>query len=364
MNSLLHIVGARPQFIKLAMIFRALCHRPGLTQLVLHTGQHYDTNLSQDFFNDLELPKPAINLGVGSVGTSIQCARMLEGICHYVQRERPRLTVLYGDTNSTLAGALAATQAGIPVAHVEAGMRCGNLYMPEEINRVVTDHLSEILFCASETARANLVNEGLGSREVHVVGDIMLDCFNYERARRPLSLDTLARYGLDPKGYILVTIHRAENTDDKESLESILSGLALVAATQQVLLPLHPRTRARIMEEPQLGRHLSNLKVIDPVGYHDMLTLESYARVIATDSGGVQKEAFYCGVPCVLLRGTTEWRELVDLGAAILGNCKNPLKLAGQIVDAAHQQWESSTPYGTGNAANAIAEVLVRRVPS
>jgi UDP-N-acetylglucosamine 2-epimerase len=314
------IIGARPQFIKAAMVSRALRKRH--IHVLVHTGQHYDANMSQVFFEELDIPAPDVNLGVGSGTHGEQTAAMLAGSESVLLQERPVWVVVYGDTNSTLAGALAAAKLGIPVAHVEAGLRSFNRTMPEEINRVVVDHLSALLLCPSQTAVENLAAEGI-TRGVHLVGDVMAEAlaFAAERARRRSTV--LARLGLAEKGYLLVTVHRAENTDDLTRLRNVLR--ALDALEEPVIFPVHPRTRKAI--EALGHRPATHVRMLDPVGYVDMVRLEQSARLILTDSGGVQKEAYWLGVPCVTLREETEWVETVQAGWNVLAGAD-----AGRIV--------------------------------
>ena len=302
------VVGARPQFIKAAPVSRVLRQRH--TEVLVHTGQHYDENMSAVFFAELDLPQPDVNLGVGSGSHGAQTAAMLAGIEHVLLAEKPDWVLVYGDTNSTLAGALAAAKLHMPVAHVEAGLRSFNRAMPEEINRVLTDHVSDLLFCPSQTAVDNLAHEGI-VRGVHLVGDVMADALAYAAERAQSHSDILQRLGLSEKDFLLATVHRAENTDDPARLRAILEAFA--ALDELIVFPVHPRTQARIAAL-NLKSKIQNLKFIDPVGYLDMVRLEQAARMILTDSGGIQKEAYWLGVPCVTLRDETEWVETVQTG--------------------------------------------------
>ncbi|MBN2389240.1 MAG: UDP-N-acetylglucosamine 2-epimerase (non-hydrolyzing) [Anaerolineae bacterium] len=302
------VVGARPQFIKAAPVSRVLRQRH--TEVLVHTGQHYDENMSAVFFAELDLPQPDVNLGVGSGAHGAQTAAMLAGIEHVLLDEKPDWVLVYGDTNSTLAGALAAAKLHIPVAHVEAGLRSFNHTMPEEINRVLTDHVSDLLFCPSQTAVDNLAHEGI-VRGVHLVGDVMADALAYAAERAQSHSDILQRLGVSEKGFLLATVHRAENTDDPARLRAILEAFA--ALDEPIVFPMHPRTQARIAALNPKSK-IQNLKFIDPVGYLDMVRLEQAARMILTDSGGIQKEAYWLGVPCVTLRDETEWVETVQTG--------------------------------------------------
>lgn len=315
---LVNVVGARPQFIKLAPVLRAIAEHnqahPDLPirDILVHTGQHYDYEMSGVFFEELGLKHPDYHLGVGSGSHGAQTGEMLRRIEEVLLTVKPDVVVVYGDTNSTLAGALAAVKLHFPVAHVEAGLRSFNRHMPEEINRVLTDHMSEYLFCPTETAVKNLEREGI-TRGVYLVGDVMYDALlqYMELAERRSTI--LRDLGLEPRRYALATVHRAENTDDPARLGGILEGLhRIVASGLPVVAPLHPRTRTAAT---RYGLSLDGLKVLPPVSYLDMLMLEKHARVILTDSGGVQKEAFFLGVPCVTLRHETEWVETVQTGA-------------------------------------------------
>ncbi|MBI3821362.1 MAG: UDP-N-acetylglucosamine 2-epimerase (non-hydrolyzing) [Planctomycetes bacterium] len=306
------VVGARPQFIKAAVVSRWLRQTPDCKEILVHTGQHYDENMSDVFFQELEIPTPAYHLGVGSGGHGAQTGRMLEAIEEVLRETKPDKMLIYGDTNSTLAGALAAAKLHVPVAHVEAGLRSFNRKMPEEINRVVSDHLSTWLFAPTEAAVTNLQNEGITGAKVALVGDVMYDAAIYYGTRT--RADTLGKLGLQSKHYVLATIHRAENTDAQTRLRDVFGGLNAIADELPVVLPLHPRTRAALTRDNLLERCNPNLRLLDPLGYLDMVMLEKHASVIATDSGGVQKEAFFHRVPCVTLRDETEWVELVELG--------------------------------------------------
>jgi UDP-GlcNAc3NAcA epimerase len=303
-------VGARPQFVKCGIVSPHL--RKVAAEVLVHTGQHYDSNLSEVFFNELQIPEPHYNLGVGSGLSGWQTGKMLHLSEEVLLKEKPDFVLVYGDTNSTLAGALAAAKLGIPIVHVEAGLRSFNRGMPEEINRVIADHVSSILFCPTESAVKNLVREGI-SRDVHLVGDVMYDALlaNVQIAEKKSSI--LPRLRLHPKTYLLATVHRAENTNETKNLERIAAALIELAKSEDtVVFPVHPRTRERLeqigMEKPP------NLLIVDPVSYFDMLILEKNAIVIVTDSGGVQKEAYWFSVPCVTVRKETEWVETVKSG--------------------------------------------------
>lgn len=301
------IVGARPQFIKAAPLSRAL--RRKHVEVLVHTGQHYDDNMSAVFFQELDIPKPDYNLGVGSGPHGAQTGEMLAHIEKVLLSERPDWTLVYGDTNSTLAGALAAAKLHIKVAHVEAGLRSFNRSMPEEINRVIVDHISDLLLCPSQTAVDNLVAEGI-TRGVHWVGDVMAEALAFAAERAQSRSDVLTRLNLTERRYLLATVHRAENTDDTARLRNILA--AFDALGEPVIFPVHPRTRKII--EAMAYAPAPQVCLIEPVSYLDMVMLEQSARMILTDSGGIQKEAYWLGVPCVTLREETEWVETVQAG--------------------------------------------------
>jgi UDP-GlcNAc3NAcA epimerase len=345
------IVGARPQFIKAAPVSRWL--RLHYREILVHTGQHYDYLLSEVFFRELGIPTPDYNLGVGSASHGRQTGEMLARLEEVLLQEKPDWVVVYGDTNSTLAGALAAAKLHISVAHVEAGLRSYNRTMPEEINRVLTDHLSSLLFCPTDTAVRNLAREGI-TQGVYQVGDVMYDValWGLEMAERKSTI--LESLGLKPNGYLLVTIHRPSNTDDPRNLSAIVS--ALNDVTETVVFPTHPRTQKALKH---WGIHPnSNVRLIEPVSYLDMLMLEKNARMILTDSGGVQKEAYILGVPCVTLREETEWVETVEAGWNILVGANRE-----RIVEAVRNfqpTGERLPLFGDGNASRRIVEILTQ----
>lgn len=304
------IVGARPQFIKAAAVSRVLRKRH--REVLVHTGQHYDYEMSGIFFDGLELPRPDINLGVGSGSHGAQTGTMLRSVEEVLLAERPDVLLIYGDTNSTLAGALSASKLCVPVAHIEAGLRSFNRRMPEEINRIVADHLSDLLLCPSPSAVQNLASEGI-TRNVRLVGDVMLDILNWAKQRlaeKPSGI--LDRLGLTPQRYILATLHRSENTDDVVRLSEILN--ALNSTAEPIVFPAHPRTRKAMTNAQTNWRVGDHLRLIDPVGYLDMVALAGSARAILTDSGGLQKEAYWLGVACLTMRDETEWVETVNAG--------------------------------------------------
>jgi UDP-N-acetylglucosamine 2-epimerase len=345
------IVGARPQFIKAAPLSRALRRNPATRELLLHTGQHYDDAMSAVFFRELDLPAPDVNLGVGSGTHAAQTAAMLTGIEAVLLDARPDGVLVYGDTNSTLAGALAAAKLHIPVAHVEAGLRSYDRAMPEEINRVLADHLAALLFCPTATARANLAAEGV-TAGVHVVGDVMYDALRHNLTLAAARPDPRMALGLAGRSYLLATVHRAANTDDPTRLRAIVT--ALNALAEVVIFPVHPRTRAalRALDVP-LAPHV---RVLDPLGPLDMLRLEQQARLILTDSGGVQKEAYWLAVPCITLREETEWTETVAQGWNCLAGA-DPARITAAVAGFAPQ---GAPPplFGDGHTAEAITNIL------
>jgi UDP-GlcNAc3NAcA epimerase len=353
------IVGARPQFVKAAVVSRAL-RAAGVQEILVHTGQHYDENMSRVFFDELRIPKPDHNLGIGSGSHGEQTGKMLESIERVLTEVQPDYVLVYGDTNSTLAGALAAAKLHIPVAHVEAGLRSFNRRMPEEINRVLTDHVSTLLFTPTETADMNLHNEGI-ERGVHRVGDVMYDAVLFYRDMARKKADVLHSLKLTPKQFALATIHRAENTDDPQRLGEIFSALKQIAADLPVVLPLHPRTRkildSGIGSQGAASEAAVSLHLIAPVSYLNMLALESEAKVVLTDSGGVQKEAFFFRVPCITLRDETEWTETVEAGwNSLVGISAASIAAAAR---AAHPGHLDSHPFGKGDAAKQIAQILL-----
>ena len=356
----LTIVGARPQFIKAAVVSKALRGTPGAREVLVHTGQHYDDNMSAIFFAELEIPEPDYHLGIGSGSHGAQTGRMLEAIEQVLLQEKPDWVLVYGDTNSTLAGALAAVKLHIPVAHVEAGLRAFNRQMPEEINRVLADHASDLLFAPTELAAENLRREGIPEVRIHQVGDVMCDAALFYAAKAEAESRILEKLGLKSKKYILATVHRAENTDDPSRLRAIFGGLMQTAADWPVVLPLHPRTRNALTREGLLSDVERALCVIPPVGYLDMVLLEKRARLVATDSGGVPKESYFYGVSSVILRKETEWVELVEMGWTVVVEPLSAADIAGALRKHLGAKGSNQCrPYGNGQAAEKIVTKML-----
>jgi UDP-GlcNAc3NAcA epimerase len=356
------IVGARPQFVKAAVVSRAFRACDGVREVLVHTGQHFDANMNDVFFSELEIPTPDHHLGISGGTHGLQTGRMLEAVEAALLEERPDWVLVYGDTNSTLAGALAAAKLHIPVAHVEAGLRSFNRRMPEEVNRVLTDHAATLLFAPTTAGRENLLREGVDEARIRLVGDVMYDATRVYGRKAEAESRILERVGLAPGAYVLSTIHRAENTDDPRRLRAIIEALDAVTADVPVVLPLHPRTRRTLEDLGLLDEAGRCLRLIEPVGYLDMLMLEQHARLIATDSGGVQKEAFFFRVPCVTLRDETEWVELVEAGWNRLVPPTDARAVEAAVRDALADDGSERVEaelYGDGHAAEAIVEALV-----
>ena len=352
--SIITIVGARPQFVKAGTVSRAL-RSAGLKEVIVHTGQHFDYNMSQVFFDDMEIPKPDYNLEIHSLSHGAMTGRMLEAIEKVLVTEKPKVVLVYGDTNSTLAGALAAQKLGIPVAHVEAGLRSFNMAMPEETNRILTDRISTYLFCPTQVAVNNLKAEGFDNFgcNIHIVGDVMLDAALYYGERSAQKSKIVRALNLDPN-FVLATMHRQENTDSPENLKGIIDALNTIHDERQVVVPLHPRAK-KIIEGSGLK---VNFTTVPPVGYFDMIELLKHCALVITDSGGLQKEAFFFKKGCVTLRAETEWTELVEGGFNILAGA-NPSQILtsyNQIMNKS--QNFSVNLYGMGDASSRIADVL------
>lgn len=359
MKRILTVLGARPQFIKASVVSQAIIGVGELMEIVVHTGQHFDANMSDVFFSELGMGAPQYNLGIHGGPHGAMTGQMLAGIEEILLKEKPQAVLVYGDTNSTLAGALAAAKLHVPVAHVEAGLRSFNMRMPEEINRILTDRISDWLFTPTEGAAAHLRSEGVAEERILHVGDVMYDVSLHFGGRVGAQGGTLERLGLKPGGYVLATVHRAENTDEATRLAAIAGALRALAGRKPVVFPLHPRTRGALQHQGLLaGLEAGGVHLIEPVGYLEMTQLVKYAALIATDSGGVQKEAYFHRVPCVTLRDETEWIELVDAG----WNRLAPPDDAGSIVAAVElslgTQGRDVSPYGGGDAAAKIAARL------
>jgi len=363
------IIGARPQFIKAATVSRAIAQQSispyaiSIKETIIHTGQHFDDNMSEVFFRELEIPKPDYNLGIGGGSHGRNTGRMIEAIEKVLLKKNPDWVLVYGDTDSTLAGALAAAKLHIPVAHVEAGLRSYNRVMPEEINRILTDQLSTMLLCPTETAIENLKKEGFphklsaNARQLITnVGDVMNDAALFYGARAEEKSRIMQSLDLGPKNFVLATIHRAENTDDPMRLGGIMEALKKIAKENQVVLPLHPRTRKKL----EL-LDFAPITFINPLGYLDMVMLEKNAKVIITDSGGVQKEAYFHGVPCVTVRDETEWVELVEVGVNYIAGVEKE-----NIIQSYHSMKNKSvlvkSLYGNGDSASKIASFLTESI--
>lgn len=341
MTLILTIVGARPQFVKAAAVSRAL-REAGLAEILVHTGQHFDAAMSDVFFDELDIPAPKHNLAINSLGHGAMTGRMLECIEGVLLDEKPDMVLVYGDTNSTLAGALAAAKLHIPVAHIEAGLRSFNRQMPEETNRVVTDHVSDVLFCPTALAVENLTREGI-CQNVHMVGDVMYDA-TLDAVKRGNRRESLAeKLGLAPRGYAVATVHRAENTDDPARFAQVCDWLIAASDERPIVIPVHPRTR-RLFDARGLAGE--RIRMIEPLGYLDMALLVCGAAAVFTDSGGLQKEAYFHRVPCVTLRDETEWVETVEAGWNRLWTNEN---YAPRV---------EITDYGKGEAGAAIAAII------
>jgi UDP-GlcNAc3NAcA epimerase len=361
------IIGARPQFIKAATVSRILLKLKSkkegspIREVIVHTGQHYDDNMSRIFFEQMGIPTPHYNLAVGSGNHGQMTGQMLTRIEEVLLREAPDWMLVYGDTNSTLAGALAAAKLNIPVAHVESGLRSFNKQMPEEINRLLTDHLSQTLFVPTNNAIENLKKEGITSGVVRS-GDVMLDAFRYYSKKAADQSQVLADFGLTSKKFHLATIHRQENTDNPIRSRAIFSALGEIGTTDKpVVIPLHPRTR-KILNQSDLQKLSdNNIRVTEPVGYLDMIQLETAASLIFTDSGGVQKEAYFAGVPCITLRDETEWIETTEAGVNFLAGADTAAIIDAHAKARKVQVKLTTGLYGDGHAAEVIVNHLMEQ---
>lgn len=365
-SKVLTILGARPQFIKGATVSRAIRARDDIEEIIVHTGQHFDTNMSEVFFEQMKIPKPNYNLGVSGLNHGAMTGRMIEGIESLIQQEKPNWVLVYGDTNSTLAGTLAASKLQVPVAHVEAGLRSHNPTMPEEINRVLTDRISTLLLCPTENAVKNLRSEGYpfpcntifnGNKvqRIENIGDVMYDAVMFYRkyANEQVSLE---RFGLQHKAYVLCTVHRQENTDNSANLNKIVCALRAIAKDLPVILPLHPRTKGKLQQYHR-NDALKGLTILDPLPYLEMQRLQMSASLIITDSGGMQKEAYFHQVPCITLRNETEWVETVEMGwNQLVGT--NEKTIINAAKKAKNPEINKTDLYGDGYAANKVIEMI------
>lgn len=348
------IIGARPQFIKAAVVSRVIEETENVSEILIHTGQHFDANMSDVFFEELDIRRPDHHLKIGGGTHGQNTGRMIEAIEGVLIEEKPDWVLVYGDTDSTLAGALAAVKLHIPIAHVEAGLRSFNRRMPEEINRILTDHAASLLFAPTNTAINNLNNEGIDTKKVHQVGDVMYDATLYyrDKAKRPHSINDIKNE------FILCTIHRAENTDDLTRLTRIIDALNVIALQHTIILPVHPRTAGVIKKMPEIQLH-ANVRIIEPVGFLEMHWLLQNCMIVMTDSGGVQKEAFFHGKPCITLRDETEWVELVEAGVNKLAppDTADIPAILGEMIGKTIN--ESLNLYGKGDTGKRLLEIIM-----
>lgn len=356
------IVGARPQFVKAATISRVIKLRQGIQEVLVHTGQHFDQNMSEVFFEEMQIPKPDYSLEINSLSHGAMTGRMLEAIEGVLIKEQPDFVLVYGDTNSTIAGALAAAKLHIKVVHVEAGLRSFNMQMPEEINRILTDRISNLLFCPTELAVANLQKEGFEHFDCQIFncGDVMEDAAKFYAQLSEEKSTIITELGLEKGNYVLCTFHRAENTDDLECLSGIANAINQLNETIPIVLPLHPRTRKKLLDN-----HLNlNATIIEPVGYFDMIQLISHSKLVMTDSGGLQKEAFFFDKFCVTMREQTEWQELVDNGYNRLtgANTTDILAAVQYFLEKPFDRQHDF--FGGGKAAATIVDHLLSQLPS
>jgi len=356
LKKIVTIIGARPQFIKAATISRQIRKEADIREVIIHTGQHFDSNMSSVFFTDMEIPKPDYNLEISMLSHGAMTGRMIEKIEDILIHERPDLVLVYGDTNSTLAGALAAAKLTIKIVHVEAGLRSFNMKMPEEINRILTDRISDILFCPTENAIQNLRKEGFDhyNCQVHLVGDVMYDAALFYGSMSPDRSDIMSRLRLKGAEFLLCTVHRQENTDDINHLKSIINALNEVHREITVVLPLHPRTR-KILAQNSIH---TDFEPVEPVGYYDIMELLKHCSLVITDSGGMQKEAYFFKKYCITLREETEWIELVENNFNVLAGC-DPIRIKNGVNRFSGKEIAySSGLYGNGDASQLIVDII------
>lgn len=351
MIKILTVVGARPQFVKAATVSRAIRKLDGIEEKLVHTGQHFDQNMSDVFFEEMEIPKPDYQLNINSLGHAAMTGQMMEGLEKLMLAEKPDAVLIYGDTNSTLAGAITAKKLHIKVVHVEAGLRSFNIKMPEEVNRILADRISDILYCPTEEARKNLMAEGFENfnSRIVVIGDVMYDAALFYAEKSKITSKIIGKLSLD--NYALCTLHRAENTDEKSKLESICKALNELNKEIEIVLPIHPRTK-KMLEKFKLKLDVT---LIEPVGYFDMISLLENASLVLTDSGGLQKEAYFFKKPCVTMREQTEWVELLDAKVNVLAGSDEKLILSGAKEMLARDCSFEARLYGDGNASELIA---------
>jgi len=356
MKKIVTILGARPQFVKAAVLSRVIYSHKKIEEIIIHTGQHYDANMSAVFFKEMEIPKPKYNLAINGLNHGAMTGQMLEKIEQILLTEKPDAIVIYGDTNSTIAGALAATKLHIKVIHIESGLRSFNMSMPEEINRILTDRISDLLLCPTNTAIDNLKKEGFNNFPIKIVksGDIMKDAVLYYSKTSEQKSTIINTLNLENNNFVLATIHRQENTEDIEKLKSIFEGLEEISKTKKVVLPLHPRTKS-VLEKHNLSY---NITFIDPIGYFDMLELLKNCNLVITDSGGLQKEAYFNQKHCIITRDETEWIELVSNGfASIIGSSKEKMKTAFNNYQKSKVDF-SKNLYGNNVGENIHNEII------
>lgn len=356
MIKIVTVIGARPQFIKAAAVSREILNTGKIQEVIVHTGQHFDFNMNDIFFEEMKIPKPDYNLNIHGLSHGAMTGQMLEKIEDVIKKEKPEYVMVYGDTNSTIAGSLAAVKLHVPVAHVEAGLRSFNMNMPEEVNRILTDRISKILFCPTDNAVKNLKDEGFEKFDCKIIksGDVMQDAALYYSKESGSRSSIVKKIGLDK--FALCTIHRAENTDDPDRLNGIFAALSQINHNTPIVLPLHPRTKQRI---ESLNICIDNLLVIEPVGYFDMIELIKGSSLVLTDSGGLQKEAFFFQRPCVTLRDETEWVELVDNGYNLLVGSNTNHIIDGYKEMIGKRIIDDKDLYGGGCASKKIIGVLI-----